>query len=837
MIMSEPPADITNDHPDDDRVLEQWLREAYPVPVMPCSIGRRIQAELASQNGSATGSLINSQQTVPAWWSGSRASRWLVAASIAAVLLVSVIWRGGSTSAWAAMVDALEQRGVVQLSGPDADRWLALDQGLLGERTAEATRLIDLQHQLVLVRYHAEGTVQQQRWHTSTATADRDRLVLGFLLGTTQVMEDRGLVLKESRIAKDQDSTSGSRTLHCRWTDTDSQVEDYEFVIRLDRETLAPLDVQLPQAGIPAAVQYFAYTNAETSSLIAAEFPDHAEFIGSKLTGSDATLQLTQADPSPAVTVSTLPSKNTDDVRPTFTHDGAPAGPLAGPAVSWPPVAVITRSQAEVVQEIDRILEQHWQQQNLDPVPLAEDEELLRRVYLDLLGRTPTVYEIRTYLADSSSNRYERRVDQLLHSPDHYSHLATVWRTFLIPDGIDLTAFGGVEAFDRWLADRFTKERSYARIVQELLLAEGRLSRSGPLLFYCATKLNPDELAARTARVFLGTRLECAQCHDHPFEPWTQQDFWSLAAYFAQISRPQTNLQTVSTVMQVRDVDRGDVKLPETETVVMPRVLNSATISLGDVKHSRRSELATWITDRKNPYFPRATANRLWDLLFGQGIVNPVDDFGTQHPPRSPELLEVLASKLVQDDFNLQELLKIITLSRAYRLSSGAPTSDDRRLEWFAQMSIKSLSAEQMYDCISVATMLDNNSDGAVQLNRFNNVSREQFLQEFRTLSARRTEYQGGIPQALTLMNGTLIENATGLSTSGLLKSLEAPFFSNRQRIEVLYLATLSRRPRPQEWEQLVEFIPENASDTVLQEGLADILWSLLNSAEFTLNH
>jgi len=836
VIMPEPPTDHSLPLPVSDRDMEQWLREAYDVPAMPASILRRIQSELAQEALSADPPLVAPQATPPDSTWRSRAGRWLAMTAVAAVLVVAVLWRGPTSTAWAAMVDALERRGVVQLTSPQAERWLSLKEGLLGERTPEAYRLIDTRRQIVLERLDSEAVIRQTRWVNSSSTTDRDRLVLGFFAGTSHAIQNTHLVLNHESLEFDPQRSSSSE-LHCRWLAEAGQPLELELTLSLDRDSLVPLDVEVRQDGNALPVQYLAYAPLNVSQVIATDFPASLPVV--EVAASDPRLShaVAQGEPFPKTAdVSTRPGTELNR-RTVFTLDGPAGGPLTGPASAWPRVTVVSRTRAEVVQEIDRILTQHWQTEQLEPAPLADDEELLRRVYLDLIGRTPTVYEIRTYLADRTPQRYEQRVEQLLQSADHYSHLAAVWRTFLIPDGVDLTAFGGVEAFDRWLAERFTKQRSYAQVVQELLLAEGRLSRSGPLLFYSATKLNPDELAARTSRVFLGMRLECAQCHDHPFEPWTQQDFWGLAAHFAQISRPQANLQAVSTVMQVRDVDRGEVKLPDSEAVVPPRTLNGVTAGTALSEQARRAQLAHWITQPENPYFARATANRLWDLLFGQGIVNPVDDFGTQHPPRSPELLEVLASKLIEENFDVQELLHAITLSRAYRLSSGASTADEQRLAWFAQMSVKALSAEQMYDCITVAALLDGNSDSAFQLNRFNNVPREQFVQEFRTLSGRRTEYQGGIPQALTLMNGTLIENATGLTSSGLLKSLEAPFFTNRQRIEVLYLATLSRRPRPQEWEHLVQFLPENALGTVLQEGLADILWALLNSAEFTLNH
>jgi hypothetical protein len=203
-------------------------------------------------------------------------------------------------------------------------------------------------------------------------------------------------------------------------------------------------------------------------------------------------------------------------------------------------------------------------------------------------------------------------------------------------------------------------------------------------------------------------------------------------------------------------------------------------------------------------------------------------------------LLDLLAGQFVSTDFDLRELFRTVALSRAYRLSSGAPTADPNRPEWFAQMNVKTLTAEQVYDCIAVATLLENSPAAdpyAFNVARYGNASRDQFLQQFRTPAGRSTEYLGGIPQALTLMNGGLIDNATGLSNSGLLKSLDAPFFTNRQRVEVLYLAALSRYPRSSEWELLNEYITDQTPPSELRENLSDILWALLNSAEFTMNH
>ena len=280
--------------------------------------------------------------------------------------------------------------------------------------------------------------------------------------------------------------------------------------------------------------------------------------------------------------------------------------------------------------------------------------------------------------------------------------------------------------------------------------------------------------------------------------------------------------------------------LPDSETVVPPKFLDGTEFDETPGEAARRRELARWLTGAENPYFARAAANRVWAHLFGSGIVDPVDGFGKNHEVKSPELLDLLAGHFINNDFNLRELFRTIVLSRAYRLSSGSTDPGSDRQERFAQMSVKTLTAEQIYDCITVAgllgaqTMESMNESGLL---RGGNAAREAFLQQFGTPSGRRTEYERGIPQALTLMNGRLIEDATGLASSGLLKSLEAPFFTDDQRIEILYLATLSRYPTASEWALLRPYVAERVAGDSVLEPLADILWALLNSAEFTMNH
>ncbi|MBC8351698.1 MAG: DUF1553 domain-containing protein [Planctomycetes bacterium] len=609
-----------------------------------------------------------------------------------------------------------------------------------------------------------------------------------------------------------------------------SATESANLSIVIDANTHLPKNVQM--AGADSASNAVALSYSKSAFQVE-DFPADLLVVDAAPPATAVASYDTQPKPEvPQEAIAVAEDKPLAEEKPKETV-------LVGAAtLQWPAVKATKWTNDEAVARINEIIEALWRQQSIEPAAAASDYELLRRVYLDLVGRTPSVSEVRAYLDDESPDRYTKLVDQLLASRDHSTHLATVWRTYLIPEGIDLARFGGPQSFEKWIGDQFMDKVPYDEIVRRLLLAEGRLVQSGPLLFYAAVKMDPDQLATRSARVFLGMRLDCAQCHDDKFEPWLQDDFWGYAAFFAQISRPQGVLRDVSTVMRVRDNERGEVTIPETEDIVLPRFLDGSPIDNDAASVARRTQLADWITAPENPYFARATANRIWGQLFGKGIVDPVDGFGIQHEPVSQELLDEVAGHFIASDYDLRELFRTLVLSRAYRLSSGAETPDPQRHEFFAQMNVKLLTAEQMYDCITVASMLVSAEAGTgFNLARVGNTTRDEFLQQFRAPPGRSTEYQAGIPQALTLMNGGLISNATGLAGSGLLKTLEVPLIDNKDRVEILYMATLSRKPAVSEQELLSEYIAEDASGAELYEGLADVLWALLNSAEFTMNH
>jgi hypothetical protein len=831
----------------DDQAFAMMLVQAYDAPPVPRSLTDRLDAGITQQWGhspnlidAGTGSVVTlakTRQIAARLW-------WCVGATAAAVMFAVVLMGGSSQSAWATVVAAMLDHGIVRIAGDQHDRWLDLANGIACEQQPnQQTQWIDLRRGVAITYAQSARSSQSPRQTSPGQTSLRrsdgsvpsdDALLAVFLLGeplSAQSLDRfRDVRVVDQRVDESSDDATNAIKLQVDLATSDDQ--RFELSLQLD-----------PQTKLPVSVATVKRSTDETpaESLIASNrrsltySPESMEEVRSRiLRSSDDVARPTEQDD---VAMDRTPVQALVTTLPV----GAP--------IKWQPVTVVRRSKAEVQQQVDQILAELWQREKIQPVDEAGDLQLLRRAYLDLAGRTPTVTEVRDYSRDTSPDRYPKLVERLLASPDHATQMAAVWRSFLIPEGVDLDAFGGREAFEKWLSQRFEQNVPYDQIVRELLLAEGRLSQSGPLLFYSSLKLDADQLAARTSRVFLGMRLECAQCHDHPFEPWKQEDFWSYAAFFAQISRPKGMLETASTVMRVQDVERGEVMLPETEDVIEPRFLGQSAAAIDESdpenKSPRRQRLASWLTGADNPYFARATVNRVWSHMFGRGIVDPVDDFGVNNRPVSPELLDMLASQFIASKFDLKTLIRTIAFSRAYRLSSsssdeaGSGSEAEQRLKAFAQMNVKTLTAEQLFDCISVATLLNpqDASNSRYVLNRFGNSDRDEFLQQFASPSTSRSEYLAGIPQALMLMNGSMIAEATGEASSGLIQSLEAPFFTDRQRIDVLFMATLSRPAKPEELKLMEEFFPAGVTGDRRRAGLADLLWALVNSSEFTLNH
>jgi hypothetical protein len=484
---------------------------------------------------------------------------------------------------------------------------------------------------------------------------------------------------------------------------------------------------------------------------------------------------------------------------------------------------------------VDELIEQRLTAAGVEPAPLADDGEFLRRVYLDLTGVIPRVGEVRQFANDTNAEKRGQLIDELLTTPRHVTHLANTWRQVMLPGNVDLEELQSVAGVQNWLRRQFAQNLPYDRLVSDFLVATGG-GDAGPALYYTSLELKPEKLAASTARIFLGLQIECAQCHKHPFDKWTQEDFWSYAAFFAQLE--QDGGMAGTRTLRLVDKLEGDVKLPDSETIVPPRYPDGRAPSVGE-KGSRRVQLAIWMASRDNPFLARAAVNRVWAHLFGRGLVEPVDDVGDHNPSSHPELFQELTDYFVQTGFDIRELYRTLANTRAYQRTSRNAAEKSPPPELFAQMAVKTLTSEQLYDCLDRALMQEAGGTPAFlpAARGMFDPRRLAFAAKMQMRGQNATEFDAGVLQALSLLNGNETDAATNLEQSALLAGLEAPLFSDEDRIDMLFLATLTRRPAPAERSQFVEYVRRGGATQNSQEALSDVLWALLNSAEFALNH
>jgi hypothetical protein len=491
-------------------------------------------------------------------------------------------------------------------------------------------------------------------------------------------------------------------------------------------------------------------------------------------------------------------------------------------------------SSAAMAARIDELLDERLREAGAQPGGPATDAELLRRASLDFNGVIPSGSEVSAFLADTSDDKRARLTDRLLANPRYSTHLAEVWSKMLLPADAQNERPAEVAGFTAWLRRRFAENIRYDVVVADLLTTTGSSNRGGAALFYTAAGLKPEELAASTSRILLGVQIHCAQCHNHPFDHWRQEDFWSFAAFFARVQQaPGSRAPDV----QLVDAVAGEVTLPGSTQVVPPKYLGADPPS-EDADVNRRRQLAIWLVSRDNPYFAQVAVNRVWALLFGRGLVHPVDDFGKHNPPSHPQLLIELADYFADNGYDLKSVYRAIGQTRAYQRSSewrseGAPPAP----ELFGRMQVKTLTPEQLYDCLVRATRLALPDNMPANPGQPMPDARAQFVARFNIGTTEATEFVAGIPQIMALMNGVLTSQATNPEQGGLLQALDAPLFDDGERVESLFLSVLSREPTAEERSKLVEYVSQGGAAGDRRKALGDLLWAMLNSPEFILNH
>jgi hypothetical protein len=474
----------------------------------------------------------------------------------------------------------------------------------------------------------------------------------------------------------------------------------------------------------------------------------------------------------------------------------------------------------QMASRIDQLMAQAWADRGIEPSPVADDFEFLRRVSLDLNGVTPPVAKVRDFTINDDPAKRQHLIDELIDSPRFATHLANTFRDIILPLETPGDPRNNAGNLQRWLRRQFVANLRYDRLVSEFLSATGD-EQEGPAVFYRALEAAPEKLAAATSRVFLGLQIECAQCHDHPFDHWTQKDFWGYAAFFARVRPPDGMTESFRLV----DAPEGEVTLPDSDEVVYPQYPGGSPADEAE-GGTRRMQLSIWMASRDNPYLARATVNRVWSLMFGKGLVDPVDDLGPHHPASHPVLLAELTDYFVSSGFDLRELFRVMANSQVYQRSSRS-VSQNESIELFERMHLRPLTPDQLFDSLCLSLMLPNT---------FNDEFRQTFVRRMRSASRDRTHYTLGLQQALSIMNGQPLE-AASRGQSGILAAIQAPFFDDRSRLDTLFLATLSRYPDDAERQIFESHITADGSPEGRHNAFGDVLWALVNSAEYQLNH
>ena len=488
-----------------------------------------------------------------------------------------------------------------------------------------------------------------------------------------------------------------------------------------------------------------------------------------------------------------------------------------------------TSSPSLAARTIDRLIDQRLESENVSAATRSSDAEFCRRVWFDIAGVAPSIAELRSFLEDTDPNKREQLVDRLLVSPQYANHMASRWNKILLPSDAQ-TEQGqqaNVAALHRWLQSQFRDNVPYDYFVGGFLTAGGA-GNAGPAIFYTSHSLEPEKLAAATSRIFMGIQLQCAQCHDHPFDRWTQEDFWQYAAFFSQLT--QTDAQGGRDAM-IEDRVGSEVMLPDTEQVMAPSYPGVDEPPEADPADIRRRQLTIWMASRDNPYFARAAVNRAWAHLFGRGLVDPVDAMDADNEPSHPELLDFLAKHFTKQRFNLRNLYATIARTEAYNRTSSVSQENAPADELFAAMLVKTLSAKQYYDSLQ-QNVFRRSSPSTSDRMSSDSATRQQFLNRMRSTGTTSREYPHGVVQALGMMNGPTVASATSPERLGLLAMLEAPMFDQSDRIETLYLATLSRFPREEEIARCAELFSGANTLPKQRESMSDLLWVLLNTAE-----
>ncbi len=469
------------------------------------------------------------------------------------------------------------------------------------------------------------------------------------------------------------------------------------------------------------------------------------------------------------------------------------------------------------------------------PSEVCSDEEYLRRVTIDITGKLPTEEEYQQFMADSSEDKRAKLVDRLLERKEFSEIWAMRWAELLMIKSTNTVSQKSAFLYYSWLTEQISNDVPLDQMVREILTASGG-TFSNPATNYYEIERDTLKTAENVAQVFMGLRTQCAQCHNHPFDRWTMDDYYGFAAFFSQIGRKNTEDYRERIIYDRRS---GDVRHLVDNRVMEPKFLGGV---VPDMKgRDRREVLAEWLTAPENPYFASSVANRIWASFFGVGIVDPVDDVRVSNPASNPELYEKLGDKLIEYNYDFKKLVRDICASRAYQRTTLPNDSNRSDTKNFAYAQVRRIPAEQLLDCISAATNHDEKFGGlplgasAVQIadGRTSNYFLTTFGRSQReTVCTCEATTSPTLSQALHMLNGSATQGK--ISQGKLVEGWVKEGLSEDAIIEKIFIRCLSRKPTAEEREKLAATMKEEENK---QRGLEDIFWAVLNSREFMFNH
>ncbi len=511
--------------------------------------------------------------------------------------------------------------------------------------------------------------------------------------------------------------------------------------------------------------------------------------------------------------------------------------PLGIPVESLPPIRNI----------IDEHVFAKLKLLGLPPSELCDDATFLRRVTIDLAGRLPTIDETTEFLADTAPDKRDRLIERLLDSPDYAEYFTNKWSMLLKNQPrlsrMEQTA-PGTFLFHHWISQMIQENRPYDEFVREILTATGEPSENPPVMWYRAER-DPSTQVEDVMQLFLGQRIQCAKCHHHPFERWSQDDYYRLTAFFSQIGRKPGLRESEERIFH--RVGQATAKSPRTGNPLHPAGLGAEPTEIPPDVDPRHA-LVEWMTSPENPYFAKALVNRYWKHFFGRGLVDPEDDMRATNPPVNAELLAALEEHFIQTKFDLKDLIRLICQSSTYQLSSEPNETNQNDRQNFSRFYPRRLTAEILLEAVDTLTGTTTHFAGMPPGTRAVELPHSRFSSYFLTVFGRplgvsvsecERDQESNLAQSLHLINSPeMLQKATQDSgtASRLANARDVPLVD---KIRELYLTAYSREPLPEEVNIITDYFQQKAlpDGSESREAYEDLIWSLINSKEFLFNH